>query len=337
MAPALSPGDIPAVRMARYRQSEAGGMLFAKGTDAGRRGKAPGATVDDPPEEVAEREMRRLGLPLMPPADSGAGSPAGFDRIRDEGERHADILVFQEPMDADSVRSVVLAPASEERAGDWKPPPTPHAIIVDARDAEATRTFSPLHAIGGSSSGGCTCKEGGFHLRGRPDAEGDHTDMERTEEWRCDIFATAAPMPHDPFLREIGRAEGDMVLAQYDMKWDGPAGTRTVASLLSKRFVTPAYAAAVRALGMPQTMKKSRYRRLAAETANTRCRGGGRPARIKKGKDVGAHCLLRLGRRLLGIVLSAHDRGEAAVCGVMDMLDMRLDDVDDALGAAWDS
>ena len=346
MAPALSPADILAVRTARYRQSQAGDMLAAlEGTGAAcERPRTPAAAVGDPPEDAAEREAQGLGLPTFA---SGSEAPAPFDRIRDALERRADVLVFQGIMDAESVRTVVLAPNVVEW-NERKMRPSPYTIMVNAGDNEGTRRFSLLHGYGhvllgaagsegkGGSHGGCICKEDGRHLRSWPPPDTERSGTDRAEEW-CDSFAAAALMPYQPFLHELERIEGEMDLARYDMEWDGPAGTRVAAGRLSERFGTSAYAVAVRATDMPQTMKKSRYRRLVAETANTR-RGASRgaPARIGNGGDAAARRLSRFGRRFARIVASAYHTGEATNHDAMELLDIGFDDIADVQAAAWD-
>ena len=191
------------------------------------------ATVYDSPEKVAEREARRLGLWAV---DGRKGRQLGFDELRDAVERNGNALVFQEGMDMYSVRSVTMPAAcrgapppppeaeaadgtvdeecdgrtprqplhhhqqqeEEGEEGEDQPrPPLPHLILVNAIDAEGTRSFSLLHGYGHALLGrdggdldgydGCICMEGGAGERCRRNTRkvGYCTDRERTEAW-CD-------------------------------------------------------------------------------------------------------------------------------------------------------
>ena len=352
---AMTPADLLAVRMARHSQEKAAEMyedMARAGRDV-KRGWCPRVLVDDPPEDVADWEMVRLE---MTEADAvGRPPPVGFDRLRDALEALAGTLVFQAPLDKDSVRSVVLAPECSDGVDGGKGKgcgagarrrPAPHVILVNAGDAEGTRTFSLLHGYGhmllgaGDSMagkggagalvyGGCVCKEDGGHRRSRPVPREKMTVDEREEEW-CDSFAAAALMSNGPFSIERDWAESDTALKHGNLKWSSAVGTRVAAKALAEKFETSMYAAAVRAIDMPHTRRRERYRRLAAEVANTRgCTSHGGPARARPGKNPAAYCVSRLGREFVSLAVYAHRHRLITTHDLISYLDIRLADIDD--------
>ena len=151
LGPTLSPRDRVTFRCARYRQSEAGERMGLRGGDVAPKLGGCRCTVDDSYEEAAGR-LRAAAAK----AEAAAGkkerpcnkpAPAGLGAWRDAVESK-NILVFQDRRDADAVR--VISMAGHE----------PYVILLNAGDAEATRSFALLHgyahALLGTSG---ICKE----------------------------------------------------------------------------------------------------------------------------------------------------------------------------------
>ena len=290
----------------------------------------------------------------------GAGSawPPGFDALRDAVERHGDALVFQEPMDVRSVRVVALA-GGAARAGprapkgamvrgarDWDfPARSPHAILLNARDSEGTRSFSMLHGYGhillgagedGWGGDGYVCKEGGGAMGGAATAA---ATAATTEEAWCDSFAAAVLMPPDRFAGDLERAERT---ASQGARRAGDAA-RMTAALLSRQYEASMYAAAVRAIDVhrrhqhqhqhqqqrPPNGMPWRYEALLREIENTAGTSHGRPAMWRaSGRSRAEYCESRLGRRFVRIVLDAEASRLETLHDAIDMLGIRLDDFD---------
>ena len=364
---ALAPMDIVAVRRAWGQKSRAGEMIgelwpekeegvggggssAGGGTSSTSRGGggacAPlGATIRDDPHEAAGKAAAALGLP----GGAGLEGPPGFDALRDAVERYGDALVFQEPMDMPSVRAVTLA-GGAARAGprapeaamvrgarDWDfPARSPHAILLNAGDAEGTRSHSMLHGYGhillGAGSGwggdGYVCKEG----RG---GDGGGGTAEKEEAW-CDSFAAAVLMPPEHFSEDRGLAER---MASSGARCAADAD-RMAAASLSGLYEASMYAAAVGMIDAERhpTGGRGRYEALAREVENTTGTSYGRPAMRRAGRHNRAeYCESRLGRRFVRIVLDAEARGMETLHEAIDMLGVRLDDFDKvaALAGGW--
>ena len=271
-------------------------------------------TVDDSYEEAAGRLRAAAGK-----AEAAAEkkerpgnkpAPAGLVAWRDAVESK-NMLVFQDRMDADAVR--VISMAGHE----------PYVILLNAGDAEATRSFALLHgyahALLGTSG---VCKEAGMRGCGAGSAE----RLAGEERW-CDSFAAAALMPRKPFEAELGRlaAEGCA----------GSEGARSVVGGLSGRFGASIYAAAVRAADVTgDDERRADYAGLAVEVANRPGTSHGGPARMRKGKSPEALCEARFGRRFVRLIMAAHDAGEITTHDVIQYLDIRLGDIDSVQDAA---
>ena len=365
-APALSPMDIVEVRLAWQQKSMAGRMIGdlereggggdgggggggGGSCNSGSRSRAPPrATVGDDPCTVAAEATAEIGLTGSSGGGAGRAWPHGFDALRDAVERHGAALVFQEPMDARSVRVVTLA-GGAARAGprapkgalvrgarDWDfPARSPHAILLNARDAEGTRSFSMMHGYGhillGAGDGwggdGYVCKEGGGATGGGT-AAGE-------EAW-CDSFAAAVLMPADRFAGDLERAER---AASSGARRAGDAA-RMTAARLSIQYEASMYAAAVRAIDAERRPAggRERYGALLREVENTAGTSHGRPAmRPAGGRSRAEYCESRLGRRFVRIVLDAEARGLETQHEAIDMLGVRLDDFDKvaALAGGW--
>ena len=361
-APALSPMDIVAVRLAWQRKSMAGEMIGdlerkGNGVDGGGGGggscRAPprAAVGDDPCTVAAEAAAEMM---LLSGGGAGCAWPPGFDALRDAVERHGDALVFQEPMDVRSVRVVTLA-GGAARAGprapkgamvrgarDWDfPARSPHAILLNARDAEGTRSFSMLHGYGhillgagdggGWSADGYICKEG----RGGGGAAAAGEEVE--EAW-CDSFAAAVLMSPEHFSEDRGLAER---MASSGARCAADAA-RMAAASLSGLYEASMYAAAVRMIDTsrppPPDGTRGRYEALLREVENTAGTSHGRPAMRRAGRHNRAeYCESRLGRRFVRTVLDAEERGIETLHEAIDMLGVRLDDFDKvaALAGGW--
>ena len=344
-----------------------------------RRSRAPlRATVGDDPCTVAAEAAVEMGLfggrrrarqaalfTLGAEAAAEMGltggdgvRPPGFDALRDAVERHGDALVFQEPMDVRSVRVVALA-GGAARAGprapkgamvrgarDWDfPARSPHAILLNARDAEGTRSFSMMHGYGhillgagedGWDGDGYVCKEGGGAMGGAATAA---ATAATTEEAWCDSFAAAVLMPPDRFAGDLERAERT---ASQGARRAGDAA-RMTAALLSRQYEASMYAAAVRAIDVhrrhqhqhqhqqqrPPNGMPWRYEALLREIENTAGTSHGRPAMWRaSGRSRAEYCESRLGRRFVRIVLDAEASRLETLHDAIDMLGIRLDDFD---------
>ena len=409
-APALSPNDIVAVRVAGGLQEQAGYMLAELVKEARRTGAARSpreharrllagigqvggepdaedgpetwpdnphdrsirarrvAWVDYSPHKAAREALHSMGLPLCRLVEYDG--PPGFDALRYAVEAHGNTLVFQEDMDMDTVRSVVLA-GGEGRERDV-PPATPHVIILNAGDAEGVQSFSMLHGYGhillgrggewggdgGGGGWGCICREGGGGVDRRRSrrpvqgCEGDgvwgeeagggdkqrprrRTGMEMAEMW-CDSFAASMLMPYLPFVD----SRMDLEKA-VEMPWRTGAAARQVASRLADEYQTSMYAAAVRAIDTARVGESSRYvdwyERLAGEVANTAGTSYGEPAerRIKKGRgNVAAYCESGRGRRFIRTVLAAHEMEHETTHDAIVMLGILVNDIDDVANLA---
>ena len=395
-APALSPDDIATVRNARWLQGQAGDMLGdlvneARRTDTTARRRKVAECMLARLGRIGDKDDARLGFKVygacktLPRAnahraaqinyltDAMAAStamalgltesshnectlPMRFDALRDAVERHGNALVFQEDMDMETVRSVLIA--GGDGRGDDVPPSTPHAIILNAGDAEGVRSFSMLHAYGhvmlgrgggwdaggGCSRGGgwgCICREyGGWRRTGaqgrsrarrRGDAagSGQARERERAEVW-CDSFAAAVMMPSGPFARDIARLE-----QECELPWRTGAAAMSVAGRLAESYQTSMYAAATRAIDLPRGRNKRWYRAIAGEVANTAGTSYGEPAIRSRGRGVAAHCESRRGRRFIRTVLASHDMERETLHDAIVMLGIQLDDID-AVGCLAD-
>ena len=362
-APALSPMDIVEVRLAWGQKSMAGEMIGelwpekegGGGGGGGNRGgggaRAPlGATIRDDPREVAGKAAAVLGLP----GGAGLEGPPGFDALRDAVERRGDALVFQETMDMPSVRVVTLAggaalagPRAPEGAmvrgaRDWDfPARSPHAILLNARDAEGTRSFSMLHGYGhillGAGDGGGWGADGYICKEGRGGGAVAAAEEEGEEAW-CDSFAAAVLMPPEHFSEDRGLAER---MASSGARCAADAA-RMAAASLSGLYEASMYAAAVRMIDTsrppPPDGTRGRYEALLREVENTAGTSHGRPAMRRAGRHNRAeYCESRLGRRFVRTVLDAEERGIETLHEALDMLGVRLDDFDKvaALAGGW--
>ena len=309
LGPTLSPRDRVTFRGARYRQSEAGERMGLRGGDVAPKLGGCRCTVDDSYEEAAGRLRAAAGKAEATVAGKkerpgNKPAPAGLGAWRDAVESK-NMLVFQDRMDADAVR--VISMAGHE----------PYVILLNAGDAEATRSFALLHgyahALLGTSG---VCKEAGMRGCGAGSAE----RLAVEEKW-CDSFAAAALMPRKPFEAEMERfaAEGCA----------GSGAARSVVGGLSGRFGASMYAAAVRAADVTgDGERRADYAALAVEVANRPGTSHGGPARMRKGKSPEALCEARFGRRFVRLVMAAHDAGEITTHDVIQYLDIRLGDID---------
>ena len=355
-APALSPMDIVEVRLAWGKKSMAGEMIGdlegeegesgGGGGGGGRCRTRPGASIRDRPDAVAAEARETMGL-----HKGRLDGPPGFDALRDAVEQHGDALVFQEPLDMRSVRVVTLA-GGAARAGprapegamvrgarDWDfPARSPHAILLNARDAEGARSFSMLHGYGhillGAGDGGGWGADGYICKEGRGGG-GAAAAGEGEEAW-CDSFAAAVLMPPEHFSEDRGLAER---MASSGARCTADAA-RMAAASLSGLYEASMYAAAVRMIdaSRPPPDMRERYEALLREVENTAGTSHGRPAMRRAGRHNRAeYCESRLGRRFVRTVLDAEERGIETLHGAIDMLGVRLDDFDKvaALAGGW--
>jgi len=313
LGPTLSPRDRVTFRGARYRQSEAGERMGLRGGDVAPKLGGCRCTVDDSYEEAAGRLRAAAAKAAAAGKKEWPGNkpaPAGLGAWRDAVESK-NILVFQDRMDADAVR--VISMAGHE----------PYVILLNAGDAEATRSFALLHGYGHALLGTSgICKEAGMRGCGAGSAE----RLAGEERW-CDSFAAAVLMPRRPFEAEWRRISAE-----------GRAGSETARSVvggLSGRFGASMYAAAVRAADVTgDGERRADYAGLAVEVANRPGTSHGGPARTRKGKSPAALCEARFGRRFVRLVMAAHDAGEITTHDVIQYLDIRLGDIDDVHDAA---
>lgn len=277
-AGALGPDDRITVRRARYAQYVAGDMIGMLGTDP-EPAIGGVAAVGDPPEEIAQRESKVLGLEC---SDGRVvrGGACGFHRsLRDSVERR-NILVLQDAMDPDAVRGITLTDTA------------PRMILINSRSTGEAMSLALLHGYGHVLLG-----RGGICREKCVPATAPTCDQEM-EAW-CGRFAASVLMPGGPFKGELGRLEGNGLDAL------------AAAEGLAKKFGTSGYAAATRAADMLGGARGRAYGKLAGALAN-------QPARASTGKSGGGkmwgfagpadRCISRLGRKFVRLALESYEK-----------------------------
>ena len=276
----LGPEDRITVRRARYAQYVAGEMMGVLGGDP-KPAIGGEAAVEDPPEEIAQRESKALGLPGRGERAARGDARGFYEGLRDSVEGR-NVLVFQDAMDAGAVRVVSLTCEA------------PRVILVNSRGADETKALALLHGYGHVLLGrGGICRE---QAEARPVCTRD----QRAEEW-CSRFAAAVLMPRGPFADELGRLEGERLDARAAVKG------------LAEKFRTSGYAAAIRAAGVLGGARGRAYEKLAGELANKP--GAKAPARAGGGRRRGlaGHVdgrISQLGRKFVGLVLDSYEKKE---------------------------
>jgi len=287
-AGAIGPEDRIRIRRARYAQSAARDMMGMLGADT-RPMISDTTSVDDPPEDVAQRELGRLGM------DGVGGGSLDFRRLRDSIEAR-NILVFQEALDAGAVRGVALTGA------------VPYAILVNSRDAAESKIFALFHEYGH-----VLLKKGGICSEQRRPSDGCAGDQ-KVEAW-CNGFAASAIMPSASFAEERGRLEKEY------------ANARAVVVGLAAKFKTSRYAATVRAMNVPGSALGREYAGLLAVTANRfaakaakKKAGGG-----VNGFSSPVDCeISRRGRKFIKLALASYEKKTINSREVIDYLRMDL-------------
>ena len=291
----LSPDDLLKIRRVRYAQAMARDMMEAQGASA-RPQIGGGAATSEPAEEAAERMRGSLGMKER----RGSTSLGGLYRRLREAIESLNILVFQYPMDAGSVRGLALTGR------------LPYAILINSRDPEAARAFAILHQYGHvlTRSGGIC----GEQASGSAVAA---SAGQRAEAW-CNRFAAALLMPRDEFVAERRRCEE----ALHD------AGR--VVEELAKRFKTSRYAAATRAASLPGGSLGGGYADLLETIANKYAQG---PRKGAGGRGGGPKFVdvrvAQLGLKFARLALSSYDRGLINARNLIDYLDMDVKHLED--------
>ena len=276
----LGPKDRITVRRALYAQYVAGEMMGVLGADP-EPAIGGAAAVEDPPEEIAQRESKALGLPARGGRAARGGARGFYECLRDSVEGR-NVFVFQDAMDAGAVRVVSLACEA------------PRVILVNSRGADETKALALLHGYGHVLLGrGGICREpaGAWPVRTRD---------QRAEEW-CNRFAAAVLMPSGQFEDELGRLEGERL------------GARAAVTRLAEKFGASWHAAAIRVAGVLGGVRGRTYEKLAWELANKP--GAKAPARAGGGRRRGlaGHvdgCISRLGRKFVRLVLESYEKKE---------------------------
>ena len=277
-AGSLGPEDRITVRRARYAQYVAGDMIGMLGTDP-EPAIGGVAAVGDPPEEIAQRESKVLGLEC---SDGRVvrGGACGFHRsLRDSVERR-NILVFQDALDIDTVRGISLTSA------------VPYTILINSRDTDEAKSFTLLHEYGH-----VLLRRGGI-CREQAGPGPALTRDQKIEAW-CNRFAASVLMPRGPFMDELERLERTRLDAE------------TTVEDLAKKFKTSRYAAAVRAVDILGSTRGRAYKRLVGTMANKFAFKVPKRTNDSKGRGFASpvdRCISRLGRKFVRLTLESYEK-----------------------------
>lgn len=291
----LIPEDIVTVRRARYAQSVAREMMEVR--NMSMEPLIPtGVTAAEPPDAVARSERGRLGVEVRP---DGALKGAANDLygILREAIEVQNIFVFQNPLDADSVRGLALTGS------------LPDVILVNSRDTSQAKTFTLIHEYGH-----LLLRRGG--ICGEQEATPTRTSTPGAETW-CNRFAASFLMPEEEFVAEREKLECKMLNA-FD-----------VTRMLAKKFKVSAHAAAVRAADIQGSRLKADYMAVIGQLAGRHSvhkpRGDDEDEGRPKFVDVR---LSQLGRKFTRLVLVSDAEGIITSRDVLDYLRISLKHLD---------